>query len=727
MQCVLITNPAESYKNTICDYLHSVQSLDGYSFSTNSQTFNNSITGQASSGPKVIIDSFSVYSDKNSFRGIFDDDSETNAVFIVPELWWDDVVSVEYGYKIALEILGGKVKKLKNKFFNLIFISVYDRGQLLSEVSPEYAKLVKSFPHISLNEIRLGKNPSLHVPVYTEFHFELLKRIVLPGPGRLSHIKHQLPQYSEQPIKDKCRIIRNILDELALPAYGGLIDWEMTKISEFRKRNEEISAESEAVTLIKDIGDFIEHLKDRLVTGNHNSKHKLNYKVLIIEDNKSCRKQLKTFFEDYFNDVEVLEDDDELFCCTGDGMSNAKRRIAEIAGSKNIVVLDLLYASNMYDDDTLPFNGFDLYNFLRSEESKILNYKCCPRRKAAVRIVTSLPRYEVSCLVKKHFDKETPVIFTKGYGWPQLEGFLKDGMDELIRECEKNDKISIKALQAPKTALFLKPGVLDAIFSHRKILDDAVRYSQKVASKKMRTSDKVDWSLTKDDSPEVILQHLNAIMAHRRLVIMFIKKNDGHFKESEYKDFLSQYLPPEAILEHYNKDYLSTRLGFSIYGATGSDFQCMLNLKNTMDFFDEECDLLDPSRKWVKAVAAFLESVISGTETVGADAPFNCSLEMKTEAFKKAGICLFLKNKTEIWDMLLEADKFIHDNTVDRNLRMWLRSLFCDEKIFLGRKGDEKWKEERICIKKEYKESIYKPYLRIVKAFSSNPEGTPEF
>ncbi len=103
--------------------------------------------------------------------------------------------------------------------------------------------------------------------------------------------------------------------------------------------------------------------------------------------------------------------------------------IKELGGMFDIVILDLLLKRK--DGVTwLPFNGIDLLCSIR----KNIPYN-------TVRIITSLPRHEVGSILKEE-GVVVPMnqIFTKGNGWPQLEGCLYDRMDEIDKECEENEE-----------------------------------------------------------------------------------------------------------------------------------------------------------------------------------------------------------------------------------------------------------------------------------------------
>lgn len=100
----------------------------------------------------------------------------------------------------------------------------------------------------------------------------------------------------------------------------------------------------------------------------------------------------------------------------------------EIGSMFDIVILDLLLKDK--DEKTLlPFSGIDLLCSIRKD---------IPFN--TVRIITSLPRHEVGSILKEE-NVVVPMnqIFTKGNGWPQLEGCLYDRLDEINIECKENE------------------------------------------------------------------------------------------------------------------------------------------------------------------------------------------------------------------------------------------------------------------------------------------------
>ena len=116
---------------------------------------------------------------------------------------------------------------------------------------------------------------------------------------------------------------------------------------------------------------------------------------------------------------------------------------------------------------------------------------------------------------------ETPVIFTKGNGWEQLEGCLLDRMDEILKECEENEDSFVRLRPFPKTGVFI--GMYDTIESNKEIFIAACDYAREVAGGKKRLP---KFTLTQAKyNPEKLLKHLNTIMALRRLVIKFLKSD----------------------------------------------------------------------------------------------------------------------------------------------------------------------------------------------------------
>ena len=485
-------------------------------------------------------------------------DYRENQVFIVPEGWEEG--SIDMGYEMACELLNsvGQIKP-----FNLRFVSMHTREQLLRMVKKENKTLVETFPHYCFFDDQVTLIPE----AYSTAHFRLIKDIAVSDSGRLSLIKHEVKNIVEEKLDDQHlseaterfkRHALKILDDLDCPAYTNCYSDCKRELDDLQQKVHGITA-STSIDELKgisskvqnDILQLIQDINIRLPRVNPQESlpnAKKNYRVLIIEDNLDQRTSLYHFFNKHYefvccNDLRETIDDVEYeqwkrqlettYCGADvkrikvvegvlksleskndlnyDRLKSLNDKLEEILqGSNNkvwtekekfsndvenlkgknnfskpelrplivelkdilneldkslsgetkgireaitaitlkdyesamawinnikdwgnrfdIMILDLLLKGK--DNETwLPFNGLDLLCGIR----KNIPY-------STVRVITSLPRHEVGSILKEE-GIVIPMnqIFTKGNGWPQLEGCLYDRLDEINAECKENE------------------------------------------------------------------------------------------------------------------------------------------------------------------------------------------------------------------------------------------------------------------------------------------------
>lgn len=678
MNCYLISNPAPGYTDPIRTYICQPRKGRG-----KKQDFisNRTLPDNLS---RIICSAEEFRKEK--FKGAFKNKSGADTVFVVPELNWDGSNSVDEGYRYALELLD---TKLKNKYLNLVFISLFTREQLLRLVGTDYVEMVKSFPHLTLTELMAPPYPELPVPSYSPLHFDLLKRLVISKSGRLEYIKHQiyhLADHAMQEIPDRAAAF---LDTLSLPVYGGQQDWESGQIRAFRERARELTDKREVTHFVQDLRRYIDEVRSRMGGGNELGK-KINYSVLVVEDDPVYREKLVSFFKLYFLRVTAFNDDDIL---------HAEERIKDAAGLHNIVILDLMYSTKGQDNDILPFNGLDLYDDLRQAENR-RNAKASKSDKgsnvhvAAVRIVTAVPRNDI-----KTFMVDPPRIFTKGNGWDQLEACMRERMDELVDECREREKSYILGQRAPKKGIFNRPGIIDLIQSDPGgKYTEAKDFAAKVLAKDILLSD-FALPTTATGEPSEILDHLPSILAQRALVIHFVRnKANGLFSERDYQKYLAQYLPNNVELPLTGTDYLSTKLGFSLSSLNESGpFSCNVSLKDKSEFFPQELDLFcsrtiineDLVSNWAAMIKRFLCLELNDPSAVleayAADQKGSSVREWEG-AFAKSGLREYMGSKPSIPNLhrlLTQVQKYLHDPEEKDYLKEWVWSLLSDGKINL--------------------------------------------
>lgn len=569
-------------------------------------------------------------------KSMFVTPSMTDTIFIVPELFWEGQSGINTGYRIAMELFEGK---LKDSFFNLVFISFYRKDQLLKMVDKEFLGLVKSFPHLVLEDLRDSRT-ELPVPAYSKIHFELLKRIVISQSGRISYLIHTLSHLTETDYKSSMKSIGHILEMLSLPAYRGQDDEFKDSLDELKA----LAADAWTAQDIRNLTDRLNRYMARLeiaMAPPEESKPfgaagRLNYRVLIIEDDPEYREWMREFFSERFLKVDAFDNR---------AIADGKVSIAKIANDYHLLIMDLLFTETGKDEDNLlPFNGLDLLGRLRLEEMGLSMRSISEKRrkeavpKTTVRIVSAVPRNVISRLVERYLGGESPVVFTKGNGWEQLRGCLIDRMDEMIDDVRRNEEeyLRYQEIPAPDTGVFGNPGMRDAVLGNPEALSLAMEFARKVADREEKLDENA-FSLISPrrvNDPKELLDHLNATLAHRRLVIKYIntQAKNSCFVEADYQDFLKDYVTDESIVlkfrnkeRRYRKSYLTTKLGFNIKDDEQdplAPYTCIIDMRDKGCFFDGELapsqDKIHPNpqtRRWVKKASNYLEERAQANST----------------------------------------------------------------------------------------------------------------
>lgn len=649
-----------------------------------------------------------------SFKSLFKSPADTDTIFIVPELNWGNDHSFLAGYKVAEELITQKLSP--DSFVNIIFVSGLSR-ELLSKMhaKTEYAGLVQSFPHMTLDELQLAKEgrKPVSLPLYSRIHFEMLRRVVVSKSGKLDFIKHKLahltriekgdPEKEKAAIKSAKERLAGFLNLLSLPSYCDKDSPLFPKIQQYQKSLDKADSKEAIHELETGVRNLIDDIRTQMLKDTAASPNESDqvYKVLVVDDDAFFRAKMAEFFKKHLGPkTEVVAyDNAELMGSSvpggkGKAVKDARTRIVKEVGQYNIVILDMMYTSDGEDNSPLaPFNGFDLYEALRNEEM-MKN-----ARKAAVRVITALPRNDVSRMVKSCLTVEPPVVFTKGNDWEQLEGCLRDRMDEILKECKKNEDSFVKWRPFPKRGIFRHPGMYEAIDANKDKFKDACMFAWDVVAGEKKLSGK-NGALTVKKDPEELLGHLGAIMAHRRLVIKFLSSENvpvrngvPYYDEDKYRDFIKKYLTGPALNKnqdfHYDKGYISTKLGFSfsplpdVNRGTGvlsvtqkiSHFTCVIDLDDFFQFFPAELTLPVSAAAAPKALLKYIRraKAVLGNSRVQTDYKVS-------DTYQDSGINDFLAGNGSVdslKQMLLDVKDYL-DSSAKFHLKNSLQNVFVE-------------------------------------------------
>lgn len=667
MNSYLITNPSAAYTGRIEEFIRHPRRGRGRKQDE---------SGNAIGDVPQVIKSREEF-DNETFKKAFYNPSGADTVFIVPELFWDRYGRVDAGYRVAQELLEGK---LKDKFFRLVFISFYRRDQLRRMVNIEFLEMVNAFPHLTLDSLmdyrQENPKPKVELPAaYSPIQFELLKRTVVSRPGRIDYLLHNISDLEKTELETAKSKIEPILKLLSLPAFGGEDEANKESLSELKELFAQMSKPEEQRKCGEKLRIYLNRLKNYFATRSGAPSHKMEYSVLIIEDDDEYRNNMKEFFEERFAKVEAWGPE---------SIKDARKKIVESVskgekereGRFDLILIDLLYTeSGKAGDYILPFNGLDLLGDLRLAESRVITKRGTVRH-AAVRIVSSLPRDVISRLVGLHTGMDTPTVFTKGGGWEQLQGCLIDRMDEMVKECQyyRNYMDFLESFNRPRTGVFGVDGAAEMLLKNKTALEHAIERAREVVSAKQKM-EKKDISLVSPGRMKDLSQlesHLESTVLHRRLVIAFSFENNREFNEDKYRDFVKPY---GIELERYNRDYLTTKLGFTLLEAPSGDerpFCCEIEMKREK-FFDGELTIMQRSIVPNPETTIFIKQLI---EELKSRAEEDKNYE---EFFSTSGIQKFLdgdKTAESLLEMLQTVCKYVKDKNVAEHKRVDIWDIF---------------------------------------------------
>lgn len=385
--------------------------------------------------------------DQKEFANFDFDRFKPDLVIIVPELLWEGR-TVDEGYDLAYELL---IAKLPNHFFQLMFVSVLERKQLLRLAGEKHAALIRAFPHYCL--LNHSSNPPA-LKQYSEVHFLMIKSLVISDLGRISvlehdltNIKNNLTQIAEPSEAEHLQNrLRKQLDELSM-----LSAWTKYHLQDIKKKLNAPGATKEVLTetahalenVLLEIKQTLRHASDTGIPA------KTDHRVLIIEDTETDRRFFSQVFSMFYRHVEP-DANDEISTTSKQRIAfdirNAPEIIKQQARNFQIIVIDLLFKDE--NDCWLPFNGLDLL---------LLAKKYNPH--AVVRIITSLPREIVARVSAATLNMPIPIshLFTKKVGYEALKFNIADRVAEMNMEHDEKMRSKQAHKPVPKKGVFSWP------------------------------------------------------------------------------------------------------------------------------------------------------------------------------------------------------------------------------------------------------------------------------
>lgn len=536
--------------------------------------------------------------EKTTFLGHFKGNEDTNMVIVVPELLWTQGAHFNAGYDVAMDLLG---KRMKGKFFTLVFVSLLTRSQLRRVVSKDYKILVDVFPHLCLFE----SNP-WEVARYSRLHFNLISRIVLNETGRLDHIIHDLEGVRLKKVKEAKEKLAEFLETLSLPVYKA----DTNDLDALKHELDNLS-EANVPALVNHFGEVAKRVMKNLgrykLSGSEEDKGLLPYKVLAVEDDPDFQNNLKDLLEkcgfDTEKGIKVL----------GRETLKDKETIVDACKEYDIILLDLLFA-NQNEKDWLHFNGLDLYTAI---------VKKYPLK--VVRIMTALPRDAVHEVLAENQNGITlPEILTKGKGWEVFERRFKEKLPSIVKQCKRNTKKENPSRGVPVYGPFSNPVVKRWVESEitkgKKGMKEAKDYANRVwaGEEKMPTS-VIPLIITEQD----VASAMKIILAHRRIALAYsilsIEVDDEN-----YTPIFEKYVK-SSTRKSFGKGYFTTRLGLSFTNAEKILHENLFDFER--DFVERET-LSCPVKEWGKQFITRIKEYCSNNRVQLADIVKNKHIRM---------------------------------------------------------------------------------------------------
>lgn len=480
-------------------------------------------------------------------------------IIIVPELNWSE--KDFEGYELAKYLLE---RKYAGQFFNLLFLSVLDRPQLLAATSARYHGLTKTFYHRSLLD---GTLDEFFKATYSEIHFTFIRSLILSNEGRLSSIEHELSgiamnvkQLADEPVAEVAKLggyKKRLLQELE--ELSVMEEWMGGSLDGLKSDAERVTDKKTLQNVLRQVQMLIDDLKLQQSNGPdvQPARKKSPYRVLIIEDDQDFRRFFVETFNDLFVSVQPSIEDTDHF-----DIGHA-RNLVENGTIYDVLILDLLYKDKL--GNWLLFNGLDLYQLARKKNPD-----------ACIRIITSLPRDIVAKTSTILLGTSIPIghIFTKKNGLAALKYIIQDRAAEIAIECAETERARRTLKLFPKEGLFKKPGVptlMMELVSEGEIkeyADLALHFFDLYKDGKL-TKDTQGWNKGELPSPKnlnnparsYILKRLPTILGYRLIVLYFAVRDPYQAIDSDF--FVKNVLPGIAKAKTFQTGAINTKLGFN--------------------------------------------------------------------------------------------------------------------------------------------------------------------
>lgn len=292
---------------------------------------------------------------------------------------------------------------------------------------------------------------------YSALHYMLIDKLVFTDKGYVIHLQHQVSHLLNQ--DHDARSPENILS--CLRSVLGLQHY----LADERLAGSIGSFKPEQSTILLERAQ--EYVKKVAATLDGDSKDKIGYSAIVVDDQSESRTALEGFLDQHFEEVNVIET-----TLPQHFISHADKCLLKGNTSYDVIFLDILYLQE--NGNWFAKNGLDYYKEIKSRHPFTV-----------VVVMTALPRSIVSSLAKLIDSEGIPyhLLLSKCNGKEAMFVDLKEKLPDIIADIVKrhNEKLHYEKISMPNAGHFSEksnPGIRARL--HLEICREGERFEKAI-------------------------------------------------------------------------------------------------------------------------------------------------------------------------------------------------------------------------------------------------------
>lgn len=479
--------------------------------------------------------------------------------FITPELFWK-TDNIDEGYEYVQDIITNKLQK-ENHILQFRFLSILPYETLINRCRSSLKRLVESFPYYDLlaDQREIIERSFIE---YSSTHYKLIKKLAVSDAGYINYLVHEIGNTINSPDSSE-QNDRNLLNSINGLNY---LNKDIKNICASYTNDCRVDVFQNLKILLNDL------LLNYYTDSNNRSYNKYQYKVMIVEDDRLYRNFLKNVLQKFFETVDIIEQDqNEEFS------DMLKKNLLTVTEKYDIVFLDLMYKNE--NGNWADYSGLDLYKTIRAR-----NHYC------VTPIITSLPRAVVASLIKEVDENGIPyhLLLSKANGEQFFLLDFKDKFPDIIKTCKDNQKKRTIFQPIPKEGIFkIVPGMILSLVIEKKqeferFVSASLNFFELYKKNELNVLTP-QWNkgnlpslkmLNLEKLKESYISTMLPIILTHRLIVIDYALNSGNAPIREC-DFVEGVLSKISNSRSFNKNYLNSKLGFSVTTEHG-EFRIIL-------------------------------------------------------------------------------------------------------------------------------------------------------